>query len=192
MPASIHRRHETTLAGKDGPARARPTSLETQRTAGAIMRMIPISSGAFADAASDSGVRTSRVRKNRLDAAGTPGAPRPLRLSAIERRSARATRQGDDNGIDPAWLLDQMPSLQCLNPFRTGLAAASASLVIVEVQQFESPTGQGIDGYPDHVKAELERLELQPTKVVHFGRDPELPSQDTLGVQQTRGLATKF
>ena len=90
-------------------------------------------------------------------------------------------RQGDDNGIDPAWLRDQIPSLQCLNSASEQAGpAAGASLVMVEVQQFELPTGLGIDGYPHHVKAELERLELQPTKALHFGRDPELPTQDTL------------
>ena len=82
--------------------------------------MIPISSGAFADAASDSGVRTSRVRKNRLDATAAQGAPRPLRLSALERPEQR--RQGDDR-IDPAWLrIDAIPAVS--TPFRTGRAGS--------------------------------------------------------------------
>ena len=50
----------------------------------------------------------------------------------------------------------------------------------IEVQQFRAPEIEGIDGYGLEIKSLLNQLEIKPNKFLHFGRDPELPSKDTL------------
>ena len=89
--------------------------------------------------------------------------------------------QGLDSGIDEAWLQDQIPELQSAQRYEQGPDQdADDQFTVIELQQFRRPEHQGIDGYGAQVLAQLESLQLQPTQTLHFGRDPELPSQDTL------------
>ena len=89
--------------------------------------------------------------------------------------------QGCDSGIDQAWLQDQIPDLQAARPPGQELEPpVDNHLTVIEVQQFRTPELSGLDGYGAHVQTQLHNLQLQPTQTLHFGRDPELPSQDTL------------
>ena len=95
--------------------------------------------------------------------------------------SPEGLEQGRDSGIDQAWLQDQIPTLQpAQNNEQSQDNNADGQLTVIELQQFRRPERNGIDGYGAGVLAQLERLQLQPTQTLHFGRDPELPSQDTL------------
>jgi len=95
--------------------------------------------------------------------------------------SPEGLEQGRDSGIDQAWLQDQIPTLQSAqNSEHSQDNKAVDQLTVIEVQQFRRPEHEGIDGYGAEVLAQLESLQLQPTQTLHFGRDPELPSQDTL------------
>ena len=85
------------------------------------------------------------------------------------------------SGIDQAWLRDQIPELRSAQRHEQGQDHyGDDQLTVIEVQQFRSTDHKGIDGYGAYVQAQLESLQLQPTQTLHFGRDPELPSQDTL------------
>jgi len=95
--------------------------------------------------------------------------------------SPEGLEQGCDSGIDQAWLEDQIPSLQSAQSMgQRQDNVADQQLTVIEVQQFRRPEHKGIDGYGAQVQAQLESLQLKPTQTLHFGRDPELPSQDTL------------
>ena len=95
--------------------------------------------------------------------------------------SPEGLEQGCDSGIDQAWLQDQIPSLQSAQSIEQRQDnVADQQLTVIEVQQFRRPEHKGIDGYGAQVQAQLESLQLKPTQTLHFGRDPELPSQDTL------------
>ncbi len=89
--------------------------------------------------------------------------------------------QGLDSGIDQTWLQDQIPELLSAQRHEQGQDHDDDDqLTVIEVQQFRRPEHEGINGYGAQVQAHLESLQLQPTQILHFGRDPELPSQDTL------------
>ena len=102
-----------------------------------------------------------------------------LRLAGDEDQNLQ---QGQDSGIDTTWLQDQIPDLK--SPVTTGdrpsTTDSSDELVVIEVQQFQLPQAEGLDGYGDQVAQTLQKLNLQPSQFLHFGRDSELPTQDTL------------
>ena len=102
-----------------------------------------------------------------------------LRLAGDEHQGLQ---QGQDSGIDLTWLQDQLPNLQSPLDTAEGDTKVSSNdeLTVIEVQQFRPPPIEGMDGYGAQVKALLERLNLKPNRFLHFGRDQDLPTQDTL------------
>ena len=96
-------------------------------------------------------------------------------------REEAGLEQGRNAGIDRAWLQDQIPHLQDLaDPQQSVAAAADDRIALVEVQQFRPPAQPGTKGIEPTVNEQLAAFNLHPDRCLHFGRDPELPSQDTL------------
>lgn len=94
-----------------------------------------------------------------------------LRLVGDEQEGLQ---QGQDSGIDLAWLQDQLPDLQ--SPLAADKATKTGSgdeLIVIEVQQFRPPQVEGLDGYGAAVKRLLAELDIRPSRFLHFGRDPE-------------------
>ena len=120
--------------------------------------------------------KTTWARKTLSDHTGTKSY---LRLAGDQHDQLQ---QGQDSGIDLAWLQDQIPELKSPPNGSTGDASSGsvAELTVIEVQQFRPPDIEGIDGYGLEIKSLLNQLEIKPNKFLHFGRDPELPSKDTL------------
>jgi len=52
---------------------------------------------------------------------------------------------------------------------------------VVEVQQFQQPQTEDLDGCGTQVTSLLEEHGLRPTRFLHFGRDQELPQQEHIG-----------
>ena len=102
-----------------------------------------------------------------------------LRLAGDRHESLQ---QGQDSGIDLAWLQDQIPNLRSALTTEQEDTTNSGEdeLLVVEVQQFQPPKPKSVDGFGAEIKAVLEKLELKPDRFLHFGQDPELPTQDTL------------
>ncbi len=110
----------------------------------------------------------------------------------LDHRAARGYRrlegfdlegrpQDLDGGLDRAFLLDQCPDLLDLatDPPGPGLEAA-ASLALVELTLYQPPTGAGSGVIDRRLVAQLDALGLRPDRHLHFGRDSDLPRQDTL------------
>jgi hypothetical protein len=90
-------------------------------------------------------------------------------------------QQARDGGIDLTFLQDQCPGLLDLGDPDFSLAPHPDSLLaLIELPQFHSPDQAGLAGTDRRIIPELHALPLQPDRHLHFGRDPELPSQDTL------------
>ncbi len=85
--------------------------------------------------------------------------------------------QGNDSGIDQAWLQDQVPNLQ--SSLLT-CREEDNQLLIIELQEFRPPEKTGIDAFSEGVRDQLNKLYVKPTAYLHFGRDLELPTNDTL------------
>jgi GTPase SAR1 family protein len=83
-----------------------------------------------------------------------------LRLSGYPDEGLAQARDG---GIDLA-----------LAPHPAGL------LALIELPQFHPPAQTGLAGMDRRILPQLEALHLSPDRHLHFGRDPELPRQDTL------------
>ena len=89
--------------------------------------------------------------------------------------------QGRDLGVDKAWLLDQIPGLHDLSdPAHNDGHAETNALNLIEVQQFQAPAAPSPDALSPTIRQQLEQHKLQPDRVMYFGLDPALPSQDTL------------
>ena len=107
-----------------------------------------------------------------------PGPCGYLRLSGL---SEDGLEQGHNAGIDLAWLRDQRPQLQDLSQSDQQCAdRADDQLNLIELQQYRPPTDPGVDGIDPRISNQLKALQLEPDRVLHFGREPELPEQDTL------------
>ena len=105
----------------------------------------------------------------------------PCAYLRLEEEPEAGLEQGADSGIDLNWLKDQIPRLEEATPsIAADLKEEDDALTLIEVQRFRTPTQEGIDGFGINVRSKLDALELQPDQVMHFGRDPELPSNDTL------------
>ena len=90
-------------------------------------------------------------------------------------------KQGKDGVIDLAWLTDQAPALLPVSsPEKTSEISTGETLTVVEVQQFQQPQTEDLDDIETQVTSLLEEHGLRPFKVLHLGRDQELPQQDTL------------
>ena len=91
-------------------------------------------------------------------------------------------KQGEDGVIDLAWLTDQAPALLPVSsPEKTSEISTGETLTVVEVQQFQQPQTEDLDGYGTQVTSLLEEHGLRPTRFLHFGRDQELPQQEHIG-----------
>ena len=89
--------------------------------------------------------------------------------------------QARDGGIDLAYLLDQCPELLDLGDPDQALAPHPAGLLaLIELPQFHPPAQAGLAGVDRRIMPQLQALHLSPDRHLHFGRDPELPLQDTL------------
>jgi hypothetical protein len=89
--------------------------------------------------------------------------------------------QARDGGIDLAYLQDQCPELLDLGDPNLALAPHPAGLLaLIELPQFHPPAQTGLAGMDRRILPQLEALHLTPDGHLHFGRDPELPRQDTL------------
>ena len=105
----------------------------------------------------------------------------PCAYLRLEGDKEAGLEQGADSGIDLAWLKDQVPRLDEPTPSNAAeLKQDNDGLTLIEVQQFHPPSQEGIEGLENEVRSKLEALQLQPDQFLHFGRDPELPSKDTL------------
>ena len=119
--------------------------------------------------------KTNWIRDSFLKHSGTCAY---LRLSGCEQEGLQ---QGHNAGIDSTWLKDQIPELLDLATSTSQAPLPSGPrLVLIEVQQFQPPSKRGRDGIDPRILQQLEHFNLQPDRTLHFGRDPELPKEDTL------------
>ena len=101
-----------------------------------------------------------------------------LRLSGYPDEGLAQARDG---GIDLAYLQDQCPELLDLGDPDLALAPHPAGLLaLIELPQFHPPAQSELQGVDRRVLPQLQALHLSPDRHLHFGRDPELPQQDTL------------
>ena len=108
----------------------------------------------------------------------------PCAYLRFEGPSVLGLEQGYNGGIDSTWLQDQVPQLHApqksWNAQAETPAPASDLLTLIEVQQFQTPEHPTIEGCGSEIRAQLQALHLEPDQFLHFGRDPELATQDTL------------
>ena len=92
---------------------------------------------------------------------------------------------GVNAGIDRTWLIDQIPHLQDLSLVGLqDLPSSGDRLLLVEVQQFKSLSTSADGGVDPRILKQLSRLHLRPDRTLVFGRDSDLPQQDTLDFTQ--------
>ena len=83
--------------------------------------------------------------------------------------------------IDYTFLKDQAPHLQDLSDCSdTSMSQQKDFLILIELSQSQSPESLEPAELNPYVKSQLESLRLQPDRQLHFGRDSELPNNDTL------------
>jgi hypothetical protein len=105
-----------------------------------------------------------------------------LRLDGCSHEGLEA---GINAGIDRAWLSDQIPQLIDLPPAGLQELPPSAHrLVLVEAQQFKPSTKTDATGIDSRIQQQLELFNLRPDRTLLFGRDSDLPQQDTLDFTQ--------
>ena len=105
-----------------------------------------------------------------------------LRLDGLSHEGLEA---GVNAGIDRTWLMDQIPQLQDVS--LKGLQDPPPSedyLVLVEAQQFKPCSTSVAEAIDPRIQEQLDRFNLNPDKTWLFGRDSELPQQDTLDFTQ--------
>lgn len=105
-----------------------------------------------------------------------------LRLAGYPDEGLAMARDG---GIDLAYLQDQCPALLDLGDPDLALTPHPAGLLaLIELPQFQPPAQSDLAGVDRRVMPQLQALHLTPDRHLHFGRDPELPQQDTLDFSQ--------
>ncbi len=83
--------------------------------------------------------------------------------------------------IDYTFLKDQAPHLQDLSDCPdTSISKYKDLLILIELSQSQSPEELEAVGKNPYVNSQLEALNLQLDRHLHFGRDSELPNNDTL------------
>ncbi len=83
--------------------------------------------------------------------------------------------------IDYTFLKDQIPHLQNLSGFHKVVTSQNDDLLVfIELPVLQAHTDQSTFEIYSRIKNQLESLGLYPEKHLHFGREPELPSQDIL------------
>ena len=106
-----------------------------------------------------------------------PGSCAYLRLSGPEQEGLE---QGHNAGIDSTWLKDQIPELLDLATAMHAPLPTGPRLVLIEAQQFKAPASSKPDGIDPYILRQLDSFNLQPDRTLHFGLDPELPTDDVL------------
>ena len=89
--------------------------------------------------------------------------------------------QAHDGGIDLTYLQYLCPGLLDLS--QSDLTVQSQQgppLALIELPQFQPPHQVGLEGLDPRLIPYLDALHLIPDQYLHFGRDSELPVQDTL------------
>jgi len=95
----------------------------------------------------------------------------PCAYLRLEGEKAAGLEQGDDSGIDLAWLKDQVPRLEePATANATDRKQENDGLTLIEVQQFHPPSQEGIEGLGDDVRSKLEALRLQPDQLLQFSK----------------------
>ena len=164
-------------------ARKPPTTRWAISVSRSIMRMIPTPLGNGPPMQKVTlCVWASRLRENSMGCwKAFQAHTGPCNYLRIAGKGSEQLQQGEDGGIDRAWLTDQVPALlPASNPEKTSEISIDETLTVVEVQQFQQPQTENLDGYGTQVTSLLEEHGLRPTRFLHFGRDQELPQQDTL------------
>jgi len=105
--------------------------------------------------------------------------PGPCGYLRLKGTSHEGLEQGRDAGIDRTWLQDQIPALQDLSAPQQSSSAAD-QINLIELQQFQAPPEGAPTAIDPAIRSHLDTLQLRPDRCLHFGRDPELPGQDTL------------
>ena len=105
----------------------------------------------------------------------------PCGYLRLDGTSEQGLQQARNAGIDHAWLKDQLPQLLDLSDSDLDTKAQLDNLLaMIELPQFRAPRESGLNGIDPSVSEQLSTLNLTPDRVLHFGRDPDLPRQDTL------------
>tara|TARA_X000000368_G_scaffold324720_1_gene261791 strand:- start:1660 stop:2448 length:789 start_codon:yes stop_codon:yes gene_type:complete len=95
--------------------------------------------------------------------------------------------------IDYAFLKDQIPQLIDLSRSSTdSISHQDDSLILIELPQFRIPKELGLAGIDPRIIKQLATLNLEPDKYLHFGRDRELPINDTLNFNQIESCRFKL
>ena len=100
-----------------------------------------------------------------------------LRLPGI---STAGLEQADDGGIDQTYLQDQITDLIDLSNTDQAPNDQEQQLNLIELTQFEPPSSSALEGVDSSVIQQLEALGLRLDRALHFGRDDDLPKDDTL------------
>ena len=100
-----------------------------------------------------------------------------LRLAGV---STAGLEQAVDGGIDLTYLQDQITDLIDLSTGDQASSRQEEQLNLVELSQFHPPASNGLEGVEDSVIQQLEAVGLHLDRSMHFGRDEELPKEDTL------------
>ena len=110
-----------------------------------------------------------------------------IRLSGFSEKSLE---QANSSEIDFVFLKDQIPQLIDLSKFSDHLFSdQNNSLIFIELSQFYLPNQSGLAGIDPRIISQLESLKLLPDKYLHFGRDTELPINDTLDFTKIESLS---
>ncbi|CAK28035.1 Predicted ATPase specific for cyanobacteria [Synechococcus sp. RCC307] len=100
-----------------------------------------------------------------------------LRLPGI---STTGLEQADDGAIDQTYLQDQITDLIDLSNTDQAPNDQEQQLNLIELTQFEPPSSSALEGVDSSVIQQLEALGLRLDRALHFGRDDDLPKDDTL------------
>jgi len=107
-----------------------------------------------------------------------PGACGYLHLA---EQAKNGQEKSPESLIDYTFLKDQVPHLQDLSGCPdTSISKHKDLLILIELSQSQSPEELEAVGINPYVKSQLESLKLPPDRHLHFGRDSELPNNDTL------------
>ena len=110
-----------------------------------------------------------------------------LRLSGFSENSLE---HANSNEIDYVFLKDQIPQLIDLSKSSDHLRTDQDDLLLfLELSQFHLPKKSGLAGIDRRIISQLENLKLLPDRYLHFGRDNELPIEDSLNFEKIKSLS---
>ena len=118
--------------------------------------------------------KTTWIQKTLMEHPGPKGY---IRLAGPEEDGIE---QATDGGIDQAWLCDQVPKLKTFERLEKIDHADADGLLLIEAQQAIPPSKDSLNSIHQSIQYELLTLNINVSRSLHFGRDAELPTQDTL------------